>query len=87
MYSVLDLDKNDKNTKKAKMIQLLIHRGANINLVNYDGWTPMDEATSSKHISSIEILKSHNAQKNYFIETEYYDYISSKSKFLGYGSL
>ena len=69
------------------MIQLLVHRGADVNAVNYDGWTPMDEATAARQASTIDILEGHNAQKNFFLEQEYYDYISSNSKFIGYGSL
>jgi len=67
---------------QARMIQLLIHRNANVNAINFDGWTPLDEAIASGQTASIDVLCTHEAVQGYFEHSRDLDHgISSKSKF------
>ena len=67
---------------QARMIQLLVHRGANVNAINFDGWTPMDEAIASGQTATMDVLCTHEAVRGYFEHSIDLDHgIASNSKF------
>lgn len=67
---------------QARMIQLLVHRGANVNAINFDGWTPMDEAIASGQTATMDVLCTHEAVRGYFEHSIDLNHgIASNSKF------
>ena len=58
------------------------NRGANVNAINFDGWTPMDEAIASGQTATMDVLCTHEAVRGYFEHSMDLDHgIASNSKF------
>ena len=63
---------------------ILTLRGANVNAINFDGWTPMDEAIASGQTATMDVLQTHEAVRGYFensMDIESDHGIASNSKF------
>ena len=46
---------------RAEVAELFIVRGADLNTLDKDGWSPLSQAWSKKHIDVVRLLKQHGA--------------------------